>query len=169
MLSVVPTVSDTVSSSYMIHPKKVIISRTDSIGDVVLTLPMAGMLKQLHPEVQVVFLGRTYTQPVVAQSQFVDDFLNMDELEEDPAALEKALTDSGADTIIHVFPNKMIARAANRSGIANRVGTIRKVMHLGLVNHKLNFTRKKSDLHEAQLNLKMLEPFGLKTIPELSE
>ena len=29
--------------------RKIIISRTDSIGDVVLTLPLAGLLKKYYP------------------------------------------------------------------------------------------------------------------------
>ena len=36
---------------------RIILSRTDSIGDVVLTLPMAAALKQSFPGCTVVFLG----------------------------------------------------------------------------------------------------------------
>ena len=36
-----------------------LISRTDAIGDVVLTLPVAGRLKQLFPDCRVLLLGRT--------------------------------------------------------------------------------------------------------------
>ena len=43
-----------------------LVSRTDAIGDVVLTLPVAGRLKQLFPGCRVVLIGRTYTAPVAA-------------------------------------------------------------------------------------------------------
>ena len=38
----------------------ILISRADSIGDVVLTLPMAGVLKQILPGVKIIFLGKNY-------------------------------------------------------------------------------------------------------------
>ena len=41
-----------------------LISRPDAIGDVVLTLPMAGRLKQLFPGCRVLLLGRNYTRAV---------------------------------------------------------------------------------------------------------
>ena len=39
-----------------ITPKRLIISRTDSIGDVILTLPVAGELKRMFPDKQIVLL-----------------------------------------------------------------------------------------------------------------
>lgn len=151
---------------FIMHPQKIIISRTDSIGDVILTLPMAGMIKKHYPDCHIIFLGRTYTKPIVAMSEYVDTFLNYDEFNEQG---EQLLKETGADTIIHVFPVKEIARMAKLAGIPNRVGTIRKIFHLGLINHKLNFTRRKSELHEAQLNMKMLTPLGIDEIPPLDQ
>ena len=57
----------------------ILISRTDSIGDVVLTLPLAGMLKQLIPEVKIGFLGRKYTAPIINACEFVDEFIDVDD------------------------------------------------------------------------------------------
>jgi heptosyltransferase-3 len=48
-----------------IKVQHILISRTDAIGDVVLTLPMAAYIKELMPGTIVSFLGRTYTQPVI--------------------------------------------------------------------------------------------------------
>jgi len=61
-------------------PDRVIISRTDSIGDVILTLPLAGAIKQGHPECTVIFPGRDYTKEVAALSRYVDEFVNWDSL-----------------------------------------------------------------------------------------
>ena len=61
-------------------PQKIVISRTDSIGDVVLTLPLAGILKEKFPEAQIVFLGNSYTRPVIRCSQFVDEIWEWDKL-----------------------------------------------------------------------------------------
>jgi hypothetical protein len=39
---------------------RIILCRTDRIGDVILTLPMAGVLKEKFPGCTVIFLGRNY-------------------------------------------------------------------------------------------------------------
>ena len=61
---------------------KIILSRTDNLGDVILTLPMAGVLKQHFPGVHIVFLGKSYTRPLIDACEFVDEFLNWDELKQ---------------------------------------------------------------------------------------
>lgn len=146
-------------------PKKIIISRTDSIGDVMLTLPMAGVLKEKFPDATILFLGKTYTKPIVALSKYVDECINWDEIKD----TENPLAVYNADCIIHVFPNKIIAKAARQANISTRIGTARKLFHLGKMTHYLNFTRKKSELHESQLNLKLLAPLGIKKEFPLNE
>ena len=46
--------------------ERVLVCRTDNIGDVVLTLPLAGFLKQHVPGVQVDFLVRAKRRASVA-------------------------------------------------------------------------------------------------------
>lgn len=145
----------------MIKPKNILISRTDGIGDVVLTLPMAAALREAFPEATIQFLGRSYTEPVVAACQYIDRFVNWDEAGErmqDQAAFIKA---TQADTVIHVFPRKEVIVSAYAAGCATRIGTGRRLHTLLRVNKRLWFSRKGSDAHEAQLNLRMLEPLGI--------
>lgn len=129
-----------------------IISRTDSIGDVVLTLPMAGYVKKHFPQCRIIFVGRNYTRDVVALSEHVDDFISWDETHTLPKA----------HAIIHVFPQKQIARAAKKSQIGLRVGTTNRLFHWGTCNKLIRLSRKNSDLHESQLNFKLL---GFLNIP----
>lgn len=152
-------------------PNTIIISRTDSIGDVVLTLPMAGVLKELFPKVKIIFFGRTYTKDIIACSEHIDTFVNWDTIENLPDETKKIerLKSLKADVIIHVFPRSEIARLAKKAGIKTRIGTTGRVYHLTTCNYPVRFTRRRSELHEAQLNLKLLKPFGYNTIPELKE
>ena len=55
------------------NPKKIVISRTDSIGDVVLTLPLAGILRERFPTAKIIFLGNTYTKPIIQCCEDVDE------------------------------------------------------------------------------------------------
>ena len=131
-------------------PNKIIISRTDAIGDVVLTLPMASLLKKTFPHCKIIFLGSAYTKDVVACCSDVDEFIVFD---------EEKLNEIGADTIVHVFPNKAIAATAKKVGIKNRIGTSHRWYNWFMCNKLINVSRKKSDLHEAQLNLKLAACF----------
>lgn len=151
----------------MSHTRRVIISRTDSIGDVVLTLPVAAAIKQSMPHAEVIFLGNTYTQRIIESSKHVDKFLNWDELKKtDAVAAFKAVQ---ASDIIHVFPNAAIAKAAKQAGITNRVGTTNRLYHWYTCNTRIALSRKRSMLHEAQLNLKLLQGLGIRCDYSLSE
>lgn len=144
--------------------KKIIISRTDSIGDVVLTLPMTGAIKKELPDSQIIFLGRNYVKPIVDTSVHVDDFLSWDEIESLPKKEQlNHLKSINADIIIHVFPNKKIARLAAKAKIPLRIGTSHRTYHWLNCNKLISLGRKNSDLHESQLNMELLSPLGIKT------
>ncbi len=148
--------------------KRVIISRTDSIGDVMLTLPLCAWLKSHFPTVTIIFLGNGYTRAVVESYKLIDHFEDWEDYLElsilDRVSKFQALK---ADAIVHVFPNKEIASLAKKIKIDMRIGTSHRSFHLLTCNHRPNFTRKRSGLHEAQLNHELLRPFGLEEIPSL--
>lgn len=150
--------------------KTVIISRTDSIGDVVLTLPVAGFVKQRWPQCRVVFLGAEYTHSIVDCCPDVDQFVSWTSLK-DKSLDEQvmAFEDLNADTILHVFPNKAVARIAKKAGIANRVGTSHRIFHWTTCNRLVNFSRKNSDLHESQLNCMLLQHYVENMPPALGD
>ena len=153
-----------------VAPKHILIARTDSIGDVVLTLPMCGWIKKHFPECKITFIGRSYTKAVIQTSKFIDAFLNWDDAEKtSPREQIELLHSTGADTIIHVFPRKAIMWVAKRAGIPIRIATGRRLQTIMKCNKLVFFSRKKSDLHEAQLNMKLLQPLGIPTDVALSE
>lgn len=138
-----------------------LVSRTDAIGDVVLTLPVAGCLKQQYPGCRVVLIGRAYTAAVAAACPWVDSFLNIDELGQLPAQEQVAQVQSlQATAILHVFPNKWLARLARQANIPIRIGTRNRLYHWLTCNRLVALSRRHSPLHEAQLNLQLLAPLG---------
>ena len=140
--------------------KNILISRTDSIGDVVLTLPMAGILKQHFPQCRIFFLGAEYTHAVVDCCRDVDTFVSWTELKSKPLSEQLTLLKSlQIDTILHVFPNREVASLAKIARIANRVGTSHRIFHWTTCNRFVNFSRKKSTLHESQLNCMLFRLF----------
>jgi heptosyltransferase-3 len=141
-----------------------LVSRTDAIGDVVLTLPVCGMLKRLFPGCRVVLIGRNYTAAVAAACPWVDDFLELDKRVETgqlpKETLLAQLRSHAATAIIHVFPNKLLASLAKQANIPVRIGTRNRLFHWLTCNRLVSLSRRHSPLHEAQLNLQLLQPLG---------
>jgi heptosyltransferase III len=145
--------------------KRLIISRTDNLGDVILTLPLLGYLKSEVPDLKISFIGKKYTNALISQCVFVDQFLDKDEVESDP----KILADVHADTIIFIYPDKTLARLAKQAQIKHRVATAHRWYNWFYCNHLVDFSRLKSNLHESQLNFKLLKPFKLNGDVDTSE
>lgn len=151
-------------------PRHIVISRTDGIGDVILTLPMIGALRTYFPEAKITLLGRSYTAPIAAGCSHINAFANWDEVSTaHPAGAKQAdfIRQLNADVIFHVFPRKEVVRAAYTAGCPIRVATGRRWHTLKHANRKVWYSRKGSSQHEAVLNLRMLEAIGLQ--PELSD
>ena len=141
---------------------RILIARTDNIGDLVLSLPVAGLLKQCFPKARIDFLARDYAQFVTKCSPFVDGFLSWDELCHYPQS--KAIdTLKSFDVFISLFPQKVIAKLAAKAKVPYRIGTSHRPYHWLYCNKRVAFSRKKNSLHEAQLNLKLLQPLAIDT------
>ena len=148
---------------------RIIVSRTDRIGDVVLTLPLCALLRaQLGA--QVVALGRDYTRPLLEASPHVDEVLDWDAgSARDVDAQRKFLRDVRADAIVHVFPRADIARAALAAKIPLRIGTSHRWYHWLTCNALEHFSRKRSTLHEAQLDIRLARRLLVRDVPSLGE
>lgn len=146
----------------MLKPNKILISRTDSIGDVILTLPMAGILKKRFPNVSIVFLGKNYTKSIIETSEHIDEFLSIDDLNKlNPKEQIQFIRNKNISHCIHVFPKKEIAQLMKKSGVQLRIGTTNRAYHWFTCNKLIKLSRKNSDLHEAQLNCKLLSAVGI--------
>ncbi len=153
-----------------LNHKTILISRTDSIGDVVLTLPMCVWLKQQFTNCKIIFLGNTYTHPVISCLPQIDEIIEWKNI----ASLTKSeqidfIKKYKIDVCIHVFPKKEIASLIKQAGVKTRVGTSHRLFNWFTCNIRPSFSRKSSLLHESQLNFELLKPFGLKFIPSLTE
>lgn len=147
--------------------RHILICRTDNIGDVVLTLPIAARLKELDPTVTISFLCRAYAAPIVQVCTHVDHVIEWEHVKDD---LTHSLKQMKIDTIIIAQPDRAIAKAAFMARIRNRIANTRQKLYLMLYcNRRVRFSKRDSSNHEAQMNFEFLKPFGLQTIPERSD
>lgn len=142
-------------------PRSVILSRPDNLGDAVVTLTMAGWIKHHAPGTRITAIAQRYTRPVWERCAHVDVTITIEELESAPGGAAEAIRALRAGAIVHAFPHRRVASWARRARVPQRIGTSHRWWHWFTCNERVSFSRRRSDLHEAQLNIKLLEPFGI--------
>ncbi|MGA2655198.1 MAG: glycosyltransferase family 9 protein [Gammaproteobacteria bacterium] len=151
--------------------KRIIISKTNQIGDVIFALPLASAIKQLEPTATVIFLGTHYTRELIEHYQDVDEFVDWNEIyrDNDEAAAVKHLQALNADIIIHVRPKKTICRVAKKAKIQLRIGSRSRFYCWFTCNRLISISRKKCELHETQYDMMFMQALGGKTFYSLDE
>ena len=144
-----------------IRNKRIVISKINRIGDVLCALPMASALKNKDASCTVIFLGNSYAADVISQYVDVDEFVAWDQWQ--PYSFEfiiEQMQALRADVILHVLPNRKIARLAKRAQIPVRMGTSHRLYHWTTCNFLVNIGRSKYPFHEMQFDFMHLHPFG---------
>jgi len=131
----------------------------------VLALPMAKVLKDHFPGIKICFLGREYTRPVVNACSYVDGFIERNDFLRNKMKIDGEIIQA----IVYVKPDVPVARRGMQLRIRWRIGTTNRGFHWVTCNKLVTLSRKRSDLHEAQLNLKLLKPLGIEKIFSLEE
>jgi len=150
---------------------KILISRTDRIGDVVLSLPVARALKSVNPQALVHFLVREQTAPVIENQSGIDGTVIYQDGERGAELLGSHLAETRYDAVICLYPRPALAWAFFRAKIPVRIGTARR-WYSFLFTHRVNVSRRSSGRHEKDLNLDLLRPLGIDPdyalVPELN-
>ncbi len=146
----------------MIKPENLLIVRTDRIGDVVLTLPLAEIIKKQFPDCKITFLIRDYTKSLVKGHPFIDKVLILQEQDGKPTIKNNIINISRErfDTCVVVYPTFTLSLIIYASGIKNIIGTGYR-WYSFFFNHKVFQHRKYAEMHELEFNLKLLENFDI--------
>ena len=146
----------------MIEPKNLLIIRTDRIGDVVLSLPLAEIVKKHFPNCRVTYLLRKYTECLAWNHPYIDGILLLKETNGKPLIFENVniLRKNNFDACVMVYPTFQTAAIAFLSGIKNRIGTGYR-WYSFLFNHKIFEHRKYAEKHELEYNVNLLKAFGI--------
>ena len=148
--------------------KKILLIRTDRIGDVVLSLPMLPVLKKRFPEAKISVMVRSYTRELVEHHSCVDDVILWEANgERSLAEYVQLLKSKKFDVAILPYPRFNLALIAFLARIPVRVGTGYR-WYSFLFNKKNYEHRKDAKRHEVQYNLNLLKALGIEStgIPE---
>lgn len=142
--------------------KNILIVRTDRIGDVVLSLPLARIIKEKFPDAKITFLVRDYTKALVVNNPFIDDVITLEEKSSKVLIKRNVsrLRSKNFDTAIIVYPTFKISLIIFLSGIKNRIGSGYRLYSF-LFNKKVFEHRKDAVKHELEYNLSLLSAIGI--------
>ncbi len=145
------------------EPKNILIVRTDRIGDLILTLPLAGLIKKQYPDSKVTFLVREYTKNIVNNHPFIDEVLVLKEVNGNVSLSDNInlIKQRNFDNCIVVYPRFKISLIIFLSRINNRIGTGYR-WYSFLFNKKVYEHRKNAERHELEYNVNLLEKLGIK-------
>ncbi|RPI71982.1 MAG: lipopolysaccharide heptosyltransferase family protein [Ignavibacteriales bacterium] len=146
----------------MIKPENLLIVRTDRIGDVILSLPLAGIIKKHYPECRVTFLVREYTRQLVDNHPYIDNILTLKEKDGKTVVWDnvKEIKKYNFDSSIIVYPTFATSLITYLSGIKHRIGTGYRWYSV-LFNEKVYEHRKYAEKHELEFNVNLLKKFGI--------
>jgi ADP-heptose:LPS heptosyltransferase len=149
---------------------KILLVRTDNIGDLVVSLPMIELIKQNNSEHEVWFLVRDYAKAVIEATDGVSGWLSWDHLSSiPPKEAIKEIKAQGFDMAIVVHPNRAASRLLWKARIPKRVGTYRRLYHLVHCNVWVNLARSGSQKHEGVLNTILFRPIFPEAVYESLE
>jgi heptosyltransferase III len=145
------------------EPKNILIVRTDRIGDLVLTLPLAGLIKRQYPNSKVTFLVREYTKSIVNNHPFVDEVIVLKEVDGNALLFDNIniIKQKKFDNSIVVYPRFKISLIIFLSRVKNRIGTGYR-WYSFFFNQKVYEHRKNAERHELEYNVNLLWKLGIK-------
>ena len=141
--------------------RRILIVRTDRIGDVILTLPLVRVLKTSMPQSRIAMLVRRYTAGLVEDNPDLEKIIYYDEGEK-PVPLMRLVAElrrEHFDVVVHTYPRFRLAIMTWIAGIPVRVGTGYR-WYSFLFNKKVYEHRKDAKRHELAYNLGLLAALG---------
>lgn len=136
---------------------RILLVRTDNIGDVLLTTPALSSLRRRYPDAYIGFLCRSYTAPILQGHPAINQILAMDDGL--PFSTVKKIKDCKFDVSIHFYVESKSAWACSSAKILRRIGPFSKFWSYFLTD-KIVQNRSKVEKHEAEYNLDLVRECG---------
>ena len=136
--------------------KKIILFRTDRMGDLILSFSAVEALKAHLPEARIHIATHPSTAPLAEMQRNISRVVPcVQNGLKGLVTLIRFLRTQQYDAAVHLYPRPGLGLATFLAGIPVRVGTAYRYYSL-LFNRKAKIHRKQMVMHERDLNLKLL-------------
>lgn len=136
---------------------RILIGRTDALGDLVVSLPVMARILERAPDTEVHWLVRPYAAPLLEGLAGVAG-VHLRKPDTDLVALIRELRPDAVLNLGH--RDRAVTVAAKQSGVPLRVARARGLDQTLAASHRLWRGRKRSPRHESENLLDFLAPLG---------
>ncbi|MBN3041001.1 MAG: glycosyltransferase family 9 protein [Candidatus Omnitrophica bacterium] len=153
----------------MKKPQRILIIRTDRLGDVILSTPVIKNLKMAFPEAYVAFMCRPYTKDVLEGNPYLDEVIVYDKYGKDKNFYQtlrfaKYLKSKKFDLALILHPTNRAHLLTYLARIPERIGYDR---NLGfLLTKRIVHKKQEGRKHELDYTLDILRFLGIKIVDE---
>ncbi len=142
---------------------RILISRTDKLGDLVLALPFVETMKLRYPDCRIDILASLYASPILENNKSIDGIVRVqnDQLIKDQLYKKDLLHKiklGNYNVVVALYPERHVSQLFYKAGIPFRIGTARR-FHSVFFNYHIFHSRKENKKHEFQYNLDFLQFF----------
>ncbi len=142
--------------------KRVLLCRTDALGDLLLTLPVARSLKEAEPDCQITLLVASYTAPLLENEPYIDEVISISGRTPAGAGefrdLVERLRERDFTAMLCFYPRPSLALAGQLAGVPARIGTKYR-WYSPLFSRRAAIHRRQSGKHELELNYELAETY----------
>ncbi|RJP77678.1 MAG: glycosyltransferase family 9 protein [Candidatus Zixiibacteriota bacterium] len=135
-------------------PRRFLLCRTDKLGDVLLALPAALLLRRRFPQAHLAFLVQPYTAPVARMLRGLDEVIVAGP-DESSRALAGRLKEGQFDFAAALYPERRLAGALRTAGIPFRAGIAYR-WYSPSFTYRHREHRKHNLKHELEYNLSLV-------------
>ncbi len=142
---------------------KILISRTDKLGDLVLALPFIETFKKRYPKCKVDVMASLYASPILEHNKSINKILRVqnDQLLSNNLYrkdLLQKIKKEKYNIVVVLYPERQISRLYHKAEIPIRIGTAGR-FHSIFFNTRLMHSRRKNIKHESVYNLDFMSFF----------
>jgi len=143
---------------------RILLTRTDRIGDVVLSTPAIKAVRDKYPDAYIAFMVRPYAKDIVEGNPYLDEVIVYDKYGKDRSifstvAFAFGLKKKKFDLAVMLHPTNRAHLIAYLAGIPERMGYDRKLAFL--LTKKIPHTKQEGKKHELEYVLDLLRPIGI--------
>ncbi|MBQ3437458.1 MAG: glycosyltransferase family 9 protein [Fusobacterium sp.] len=139
--------------------KRILVSRTDKIGDLVLSIPSFFMLKKMYPNAELIVLVRKYNYEIVRNLDYIDRVIKIDDYTK--AELLEKIAYFKADVFIALYNDEYVANLAKASKAKIKIGPLSKLNSIFTYNKGVLQKRSLSVKNEGEYNLDLVKKLNV--------
>jgi ADP-heptose:LPS heptosyltransferase len=148
---------------------KILVSRTDRIGDLVLSTPVFEALKRYMPGTSTIVMARKGIIDVISNNPFIDEYIPYDPDGKHKGlkgaiSLSKEIGQKDIDIAVELFMSFYPALAIRLAGVKKIIGPGSRIYSYALLTNVIKQDRKESKYNEAAYNLMLLKTLGIDDI-----